>query len=178
MLAAILMSKPEKKNQSKTNRAVNSIPLALTALEPVEVPGDLISVLIFEIGNEAFAISVEHTEGVVDCPRITPLPSAPDGMIGVASVRGRMTLVMDFSLKANPGDSRRRLILLKGESHLGLLAERIEGVIALEPDKIRKRKGNDKAASLAKEGRWAAPTHFKHEGRLVPLLDVTRLAEI
>jgi chemotaxis signal transduction protein len=172
----MLMS--EKKDKSKTNLAVSPIPLALTGLEPVDVPVDVVSVLLFEIGGEAFGIGVEHTEGVVDCPRITPLPSAPDGMIGVASVRGRMTLVMDFSLKANPSECKGRLILLKGESQLGLLAERVEGVIALEPETIRKRKGNDKSAARAGEERWAAPAHFKHEGRLVPLLDVARLAEI
>jgi chemotaxis signal transduction protein len=168
----------EKKDKSKTNPAISPIPLALTGLEPADAPGDVVSVLLFEIGGDSFGIGVEHTEGVVDCPRITPLPSAPDGMIGVTSVRGRMTLVMDFSLKANPGEWKRRLILLKGESQLGLLAERVEGVIALEPEKIRKRKGNDKSAAGAGEERWAASAQFKHEGRLVPLLDVARLAEI
>lgn len=174
------MSKREKNDQKKTDRAAGPIPLALNALEPSEVPDNLVSVLIFEIGGDAFAIGVEHTEGVVDCPRITPLPSAPDGMIGVASVRGRMTLVMDFSARANPGDYKRRLILLKGESQLGLLAERVEGVVALEPEQIRKRKGQDKSNDKAPAGeeRWAAPTEFKHEGRLVPLLDIVQLVEI
>jgi purine-binding chemotaxis protein CheW len=167
----------EKKDKSKTNLAVSPIPLALTGLEPLDVPVDVVSVLLFEIGGDFFGIGVEHTEGVVDCPRITPLPSAPDGMLGVASVRGRMTLVMDFSLKANPGECKQRLILLKGESQLGLLAERVDGVVALEPEKIRQRKGNDKAARAGEE-RWAAAAHFKYEGRLVPLLDMARLAEI
>lgn len=171
------MSKQEKKDRPKTNLAVSPIPLALSALEPEDVPGDLLSVLLFEIGGERFGIGVEHTEGVVDCPRITPLPSAPEGLIGVTSVRGRMTLVMDLSLKANPTESKQRLILLKGESQLGLLAERVEDVIALEADKIRKRKENDKTTLPVGEGRWA-PSQFKHEGRLVPLLDAARLAEI
>ncbi|HKP13758.1 MAG TPA: chemotaxis protein CheW [Blastocatellia bacterium] len=162
----------DKKNKAKVNPEVSPIPLALTGLEPADAPVDVVSVLLFEIGGEAFGIGVEQTEGVVDCPRVTPLPSAPDGMIGVASVRGRMTLVMDLSRKANPDEGKRRLILLKGESQLGLLAERVEGVMALEPDHVRKRKGNDKSAS------WAAAEQFKHEGRLVPLLDVTQLAEI
>lgn len=157
----------EKKNKAKPGPAVSPLPLALAGLEPTDAPVDVVSVLLFEIGGEAFGIGVEHTEGVVDCPRITPLPSAPDGIIGVASVRGRMTLVMDCSRKANPGEEKRRLILLKGESQLGLLAERVEGVIALDPEKIRKRKGDDKTAA-----------HFQHEDRRIPLLDAARLAEI
>jgi len=157
----------DKKDKPKTSPAVSPIPLALTGLEPTDAPVDVVSVLLFEIGGEVFGISVEHTEGVVDCPRVTPLPSASDAIIGVASVRGRMTLVMDCSLKANADEGKRRLILLKGESQLGLLAERVEGVVALDPDRIRKRKGDDKTAA-----------HFQHEGRRVPLLDAARLAEI
>jgi chemotaxis signal transduction protein len=157
----------KKKDKSKASLAVSPIPLALIALEPTEAPVDVVSVLLFEIGGEAFGIGVELTEGVVDCPRITPLPSAPDAIIGVASVRGRMTLVMDCSLKANPDEGKRRLILLKGESQLGLLAERVEGVVALDPDRVRKRKGDDKTTA-----------HFQHEGRRVPLLDAARLAEV
>src|SRR5581483_9762915 len=143
----------EKKDKSKTSLSAGSIEPALAGLEPADVPVDVVSVLLFEIGGDAFGIGVEHTEGVVDCPRITPLPSAPDAMIGVASVRGRMTLVMDLSDQANPGEGKRRLILLKGESQLGLLAERVEGVIALEPERIRKRKGDEKAAAHDGESR-------------------------
>ena len=165
-----------KKDRQKSSLAVSPIPLALTGLEPNDAPLDVVSVLLFEVGGEDFGIGVEHTEGVVDCPRVTPLPSAPDGIIGVASVRGRMTLVMDCSLEANPDEGKWRLILLKGESQLGLLAERVEGVVALDPDKIRKRKGDDKTATTS-EARWPTVAHFKHEGRRVPLLDAARLAE-
>ena len=55
----------EKKDKSKTNLAVSPIPLALTGLEPLDVPVDVVSVLLFEIGGDFFGIGVEHTEGVV-----------------------------------------------------------------------------------------------------------------
>jgi chemotaxis signal transduction protein len=168
----------DKKEKANPDVDVTAVPLALAGLEPAGVPVDVVSVLLFESGGEMFGITVEHTEGVVDCPRITPLPSAPDGMIGVASVRGRMTLVMDLGLKANPDEGKRRLILLKGEGQLGLVAERVEGVLALEPDRIRKRKADDKSAARTAQEWWAASEQFKHEGRDVPLLDAARLAGI
>ena len=174
-----MMSKrdKDKKDKQKAQSEAATIPLALSALEPTDVPDNLVSILLFEIGGDSFAVGVDQTEGVVDCPRVTPLPSAPDGMIGVASVRGRMTLVMDFSRRANPSDGKRRLILLKGESQLGLLAERVEGVVALEPEKIRKQKGSDKS-ERADESHWAAPAHFNYEGRQILILDVSQLVEI
>jgi chemotaxis signal transduction protein len=48
-----------------------------------------------------------------------------------------MTVVMDLGLKANGHSSRRRLILVKGDAQLGLLADRVDGVLALKPKKVR-----------------------------------------
>ena len=61
--------------------------LTLAALSPDSVtPAELkdqpnvLSVLRFDVSGSAFAVAVEHTEGVVDCPRIAPLPSPPEGL--------------------------------------------------------------------------------------------------
>ena len=141
---------------------------------------DVVSVLMFEIGGSPFAIAVEHTEGVVDCPRISPLPSPPDGLVGVASVRGKMTLVMDLSLVANPNEGKWRLILVKGDEQAGLLAERVEGVIALEPNDFQKvEPGKDAAGPRGiEESLWPVRAYFESRGRPVPVIDVERLAEI
>jgi chemotaxis signal transduction protein len=170
------------KKASKNNQAleVGPIPFALFGAGPAEAKSDVVSVLAFEIGGRPFAIAVEHTEGVVDCPRITPLPSPPEGMVGVASVRGKMTLVMDLSLVANPSEGKWRLILVKGDGQAGLLAERVEGVVALEPENFRRvEPGERAAASLGSdESLWPVRAYFESRGRLVPVIDVERLAEI
>ncbi|HXG64049.1 MAG TPA: chemotaxis protein CheW [Blastocatellia bacterium] len=137
------------------------------------------SFLVFEIAGEPFAIGVEHTEGVVNCPRITPLPHAPEGIAGVVSVRGRITLVMDLSNESGQRQERRRLILLKGDAQLGLLADHVEGVVALPPEKVlelpsRKQPGGQQAAKNAKP----LLSYFKKNGRRVPILDVERLANL
>jgi len=139
---------------------------------------DLVSVLMFEVGGVPYAIGVEHTEGVVDCPRITPLPNPPDGVAGIASVRGRMTVVMDFGPGVNEQPLRRRLILVKGDAQLGLLADRVEGVLALEPKKVRPvAHGKDSLTLERAKFGWPAGSYFKSGGRRVPILDVDRLSE-
>ena len=165
------MASNNKTQRKRSKIRIGPIPLLLSGAEPADDKIDSASVLLFEIGGQAFAIGVETTEGVVDCPRISPLPSPPDGLEGVASVRGRMTLVMDLSLKANQNAGKRRLILLKGEAQLGLLAERIEGVIALEPRQIATREADE-------EGNWPARSYFTSDNRRVPIIDVERLVEI
>ncbi|MGA9772572.1 MAG: chemotaxis protein CheW [Blastocatellia bacterium] len=169
------MAENNKPQRKRTKFKIGPIPLLLPSAEPADDRIDVASVLLFEIGGKPFAIGVENTEGVVDCPRISPLPSPPNGLAGVASVRGRMTLVMDLSLKANQNAGKWRLILLKGEAQLGLLAERVEGVIALEPDSLRQL---DKATAASEESNWPARSYFTSDNRRVPIIDVERLVEI
>lgn len=157
-------------------RAMTAVPLEL-GHDQSDARAELVSVLIFEVGHAPFAIGVEHTEGVVDCPRITPLPNPPDGVIGIASVRGRMTVVMDLGLKAS-GEARRRLILVKGDAQLGLLADRVEGVVALEPRKVRPvAHGKDSLTQQRAQFGWPASNYFKIDRQRVPILDLERLAE-
>ncbi len=99
-------------------------------------------------------------------------------MAGVASVRGRMTLVMDLSLKANQNVGKWRLILIKGEAQLGLLAERVEGVIALDADKLRHVDKMPTRAKTSEESNWPARSYFTSDDRRVPIIDVERLIEI
>src|SRR5258705_4370406 len=112
------------------------LPLELEAPDSDEGKSPVVTLLMFEVGGAHYAIGVENTEGVVDCPRTTPLPGPPDGVVGLTSVRGRMTVVMDLGLEIRQEPVKRRLILVKGEAQLGLLADRVEGVIALEPKKV------------------------------------------
>lgn len=154
-----------------------AFPLVL-GQDPSEGKQELVSVLVFEVDGAPYAIGVEHTEGVVDCPRITPLPNPPDGVAGIASVRGRMTVVMNLGLKVNEQAVRRRLILVKGDAQLGLLADRVEGVTALEPKKVRPvAHGKDSLTLQRAKFGWPAGSYFKSGGQRVPILDVERLCE-
>jgi chemotaxis signal transduction protein len=154
-----------------------AVPLELEQ-DPEGGKGELISVLLFEVGGSPYAMGVEHTEGVVDCPRITPLPNPPDGVAGIASVRGRMTVVMDLGMKSSAEPQRRRLILVKGDAQLGLLADRVEGVLSLEPKKVRPvAHAKDSLTLRRAEFGWPASSYFKSGRQRVPILDLDRLTE-
>jgi len=171
------MAKSEKDRNTKVRRSV--IPLPVQSSEDVDERTELVSLLLFRIGGSPYAIGVEHTEGVVDCPRITPVPNPPDGVSGVASVRGRMTVVMDLGSNGGSEAARQRLILLKGEAQLGLLADRVEGVMALERKKVRPMAhGKDLLTRQRASFAWPAQGYFKGDGVRVPILDIERLGEM
>jgi len=151
-----------------------------------------LSVVLFSIGKRSLAIGVEGTEGVVDCPRISPLPSAPDAIVGVVSVRGKITLVLDADTEssrdtvkeAGRDACKRRLILLKGEAQLGLLADQIQAVLSLPTDAIRYIPENRSGRRLLGGATGGVPgirlarSYFKHGGRKVPVLDLNLLSDL
>jgi chemotaxis signal transduction protein len=172
------MTKSRNERNTKARRSVAPLPMELGS-EQVHERTELVSVLLFRIGGAAYAIGVEHTEGVVDCPRITPVPNPPDGVSGVASVRGRMTVVMDLGSNGSSEPARQRLILIKGEAQLGLLADRVEGVRALERNKVRPiAHGKDNLTRQRARFDWPAQSYFKGDGTRVPILDIERLSEM
>ncbi|HEY7546835.1 MAG TPA: chemotaxis protein CheW [Blastocatellia bacterium] len=150
-----------------------------TFYEITDLPaeGD-ISVLLFGVGEEMFAINVEQTEGVVDCPRVTPLPGAQEPFVGVSSIRGRMTVVVDLNRKGAQNGKKQRLILIRGEAQLGLVADRIEGVLSLTPVREPARaRGLEEENGESSMESWPAAAYFRSGGRVVPVLDLERLAE-
>jgi chemotaxis signal transduction protein len=140
---------------------------SLIHLRPQEASADSVWLLVFSIGAGHFAVRVEDTEGVVECPPISPLPYPPRGVIGVVGVKGRMTLVLDLSYGSNQ-QQKRRLILLKGEAQLGLLADKADQVIAAKPEQL-----------IAVDQRsWPARFHLRGDAGPVPVIDLELLAEL
>jgi purine-binding chemotaxis protein CheW len=135
-----------------------------------------LSVVMFNVGEEVFALQVENVEGVVDCPNLAPLPSPPEGIVGVGSVRGRITLAMNLGVNPNQQVNRQRLVLLKGESQLGLIADRIEDVVTLSKSELEAsgKRANEKQVKL----RWPVSNYFKNKGRIIPIIDFERLVEV
>jgi chemotaxis signal transduction protein len=176
------MKKEKKTAPRRSSLIPAALQLDLATASPAEAQTDIVSLLVFDVAGERFALGVEHTEGVVDCPRVSPLPRPPDGIVGVASVRGRMTIVVDLSLNGGRRGDRRRLVLIKGDAQLGLLADHIEGVLQLAAKKLRatapRRQSSLKQGGRAeKESAWPTSHFFKSGDRQVPVIDVERLAE-
>jgi len=57
------------------------------------------SFLIFKNNKELFAIPVGKVHSILEIPRITNLPEAPDFLIGVISFRDSVLPVIDFNIK-------------------------------------------------------------------------------
>lgn len=169
--------------KGKTSATINSL-LKLASLSfklgegnAGEANTDQLSFLVFEIGADNFAISVEQIEGIVDSPRITPLPNAPDSVSGVTSVRGRMTLTISLGSPEMVNRHKQRLILLKGDAQLGLLADRIDDVITVLTKDVQKRARRKKGQVERESAIVVSTDYLKHKDRLIPILDIEQIEE-
>jgi chemotaxis signal transduction protein len=84
------------------------------------------ALLLFEVAGAELAVDAALVEVITPARYVAPLPFAPAGVIGVASVRGRMRLVADAG-GARP-ESGAYFVVLHGDGQLALLADRVLGV--------------------------------------------------
>jgi purine-binding chemotaxis protein CheW len=72
--------------------------------------------LTFMLGDEKFAIPVDHVQEVVELNHVTRIPNAPDYMLGIISLRGRVLPLLDTRLKlglpAAERTSKNRILIL------------------------------------------------------------------
>ena len=164
--------------------SLEALSLSLEGPEADDYDPSAVSILTFVRGNRTFGIEVGNTDGVVECPRITPLPIAPDGVTGVVSVRGRITIVIDAAMESARPETKMRLILVRGEGQMGLLADQIQSVISLKGEQLetvpqgrvsRRLLG---AAAGGTQSVRLARQFFKHGGRRVPVVDLDLLLNI
>ena len=107
-----------------------AVPLEELLSDTAEPEAGSRAVLVFEAGGATYGLDAAGVEAVVSRRALTPLPYAPARVVGVASVRGRMRLVVTLGTEA---ESATRLIALHGDAQLAVLAERIAGVVTLAP---------------------------------------------
>jgi purine-binding chemotaxis protein CheW len=110
-------------------------------------PAEVLEAVIFTLGNERFALETCHVREVVRLRDLTPLPGAPDFLLGVTSLRGHILAVIDlrrfFGIAGKGLTDLNRVIVLGGErAELGVLADTASEVIALRRDQVLEPPGS------------------------------------
>jgi len=132
----------------------------------------------FEVGRETYGVPITSLHEIVRVPEITAVPDAPDYMEGVINLRGKIVSVLDLRKRLGEKKvttSRRNRILVV--EHKGRLA----GLIVDSASEVLKIPAADVEPSptTLQEGRSNCVTGLgKYKGRLIVLLDMTRVLEL
>jgi len=101
--------------------------------------------LTFKLGEEVFALDVAKVREILEITTITKVPQTPEFMRGVINLRGSVVPVIDMRLMFGLSRTEQTVntciivaeVCLNGETLiLGALADSVQEVVELEPDRI------------------------------------------
>jgi len=101
-----------------------------------------LELLSFRLGGEEYAVTVDDVREVLNLRDLTPVPNTPAYVLGVTSLRGAMLPVVDLCkrLGLTPGvrDDKSRIIVVNpDEEDVGLIVDRVTGVLRIMPDAVK-----------------------------------------
>lgn len=101
--------------------------------------------LTFRLGDEIFAVDVQHVHEVLDFRDSTRLPGAPDYMRGIINLRGSVVPLVDMRLKFGMSETEKMvstcvIVMDVGtggnRTVIGALADAVKDVFEFEPGQI------------------------------------------
>ncbi len=102
---------------------------------------DEVQLVSFLLGNEEFAIEIEHVREIIRYPEIVKVPNLPEYIKGVISLRDILMPIVDMRIKLDTGneeidDSTRIVVVDVDNTRIGLVVDRVYEVTRIAKDTI------------------------------------------
>ena len=134
--------------------------------------------IIFALGDGLFGIKADMVQEVVKVSALTPVHHAPDYIIGIRNLRGRVVTLLDLQLLLGLGASfsapTNRILIIEWQGEpVGLLVDRIVDTIPLDTAQIEPAPAN---LSVAQDNSLLGV--IRHEERLIAMLNIETLLQV
>ncbi|HWR97942.1 MAG TPA: chemotaxis protein CheW [Candidatus Methanoperedens sp.] len=145
------------------------------APDPALEGAERLALVLVRAGAERCALPVGAVREIQRAGRITPVSTAPSFVRGVVNLRGVVLAVLDLPAllgleAATAGPEARILVVEGGGMTVGLLVERIEGIVEVPAAEVAPPLGSGRG--IAEE---AVTGIVPHGGGMVVLLDVEKV---
>lgn len=96
----------------------------------------------FLLAGEMFAVEVEDVQEVLMEQPLTPVPLAPDHIVGLLNLRGQIISAIDLRRRLHfaarqPGESTKLLVVTSGGAHFSVVVDDIHDVLELPEERWR-----------------------------------------
>jgi purine-binding chemotaxis protein CheW len=131
----------------------------------------------FKVGRETYGVPITSLHEIVRVPEITAVPDAPDYMEGVINLRGKIVSVIDLRKRFHEPKTalnrRNRILVMEHGGRLsGLIVDSASEVIKIPAADV------EPAPTVLQDGGLNCVTGLgKYHGRLIVLLDISKLLE-
>jgi purine-binding chemotaxis protein CheW len=131
---------PEAAETLRSEDPDSGPPVAETASSPA--PAAETEMLAFLLSGEEYVIAVEQVNEVLKMWSLTPVPNAPEHILGVSSLRGTMLTIIDLGKRLGLGtatmnEKSRVVVVTVDDEKVGFIVDRVTGVVKLSPDLVR-----------------------------------------
>jgi len=96
----------------------------------------------FQIGRETFGVPISQVHEIVRVPEITSVPDAPEAVVGVMNLRGKIVPVVDlrrrFGANSDTYTRKNRVVVAEVEGKLvGLVVDSASEVLKLASSEVQ-----------------------------------------
>lgn len=96
----------------------------------------------FYTGGQSFSMDIRQVREIRRWSPVTPLPHAPEEVLGVMNLRGSVIPIFDLSVRFGLGPTRdnpRNVVVIAAcdNQTVGLLVESVSEILSVSPDRIQ-----------------------------------------
>lgn len=137
--------------------------------------------VVFQLGKEKYAISIDKVKEVVKLPPIAPIPQSEDYILGVSNIRGNVIAITDLAKRLgldleNSIDLATAFVIVLKDAivHAGMIVSRVPDTVIVNKSQI-----NTSAAVIKN---LSASDQFikgivKVDGEMVILIDILEMID-
>lgn len=138
-------------------------------------PAKTLELATFTVGEALCGMDILQIQEINKIMHRTPVPQAPDYVLGVLNLRGKIVTIIDLAKKLGLGDTAssdqaRNIIVNCFDGSGGLLVSRIGDVIQVQSDTKEKAPANMRGI----EGKYISGV-FKTDTQLIGLLNINKV---
>lgn len=118
-----------------------------------DTENEVLQCVTFDLNGETYALDVMRVQEVLRVGEISPVPGAPDYVLGIINLRGKVVTVIDARLRLGLSDAENtdlsRIIVLEAAGQdVGILVDGVAEVVQIRRSEIDPSPsvGNEEAA--------------------------------
>ncbi|HON41793.1 MAG TPA: chemotaxis protein CheW [Bacillota bacterium] len=103
------------------------------------IAGAEMQLVVFELGDESYGVDISRVQDINRMQEITEIPHAPESVVGVINLRGRVIPVIDlrkrFGLPEAPHTKDTRIVVVHLDDNLiGVIVDAVSQVLRIPAD--------------------------------------------
>lgn len=137
-----------------------------------------IELATFYVGDAMCGMDILLIQEINKIMQLTPVPQAPEYVMGVLNLRGKIVTILDLAKKVGLGDTpvnehTRNIIVNTHDGSAGLLVSRIGDVVEMVSDTIEKPPSNMSGI----QGNFFSGV-FKTDNLLIGMINIAKVMDV